>query len=146
MVRRDKAEARTQLRAVGLSVGRRARSAGLLISVLGIVALGFVAACGGGAPPSERLVNAEAAIRGAIEINANASPPRAALHLQLAQEQVDKAKRYIADGLNQRAELALRQAQADAELAIALARNEEMKKRAEAARAKVDRLRSGKSL
>ena len=147
MVRRGKAEAGTQLRAAGLSVGRRdsriARAAGLLIS---IAALGFVAACGGGAPPSERLVNAEAAIRGAIEINANASPPRAALHLQLAQEQVDKAKRYIADGFNQRAELALRQAQADAELAIALARNEEMKKRAEAARTKVDRLRSGKSL
>jgi uncharacterized protein YqfA (UPF0365 family) len=103
-------------------------------------------ACGGGGPPSERLVNAEAAIRGAIEIDANASPPRAALHLQLAQEQVDKAKRYIADGQNQRAELALRQAQADAELAIALARNEEMKQRADAARAKVDRLRSGKPL
>jgi hypothetical protein len=118
----------------------RWRAAGLLISL----ALGT--ACGGGAPPSERLVNAEAAIRGAIEISANASPPRAALHLQLAQEQVDKAKRYIADGLNQRAELALRQAQADAELAIALARNEEMKKRAEAARAKVDKLRSGKPL
>jgi hypothetical protein len=118
----------------------RWHAAGLLISV----ALG--AACGGGAPPSERLVNAESAIRGAIEISANVSPPRAALHLQLAQEQVDKAKRFIADGLHQRAELALRQAQADAELAIALARNEEMKKRAEAARSKVDRLRSGKAL
>jgi hypothetical protein len=116
-------------------------AAGLLISA----ALG-VAACGGGAPPSERLVNAESAIRGAVEINANVSPPRAALHLQLAQEQVDKAKRYIADGLHQRAELALRQAQVDAELAIALARNEEMKKRAEAARSKVDRLRSGRPL
>lgn len=119
----------------------RWHAAGLLISV----ALA-AAACGGGAQPSERLVNAESAIRGAVEINANVSPPRAALHLQLAQEQVDKAKRYIADGLNERAELALRQAQADAELAIALARNEEMKKRAEAARSKVDRLRSGKPL
>jgi len=119
----------------------RWHAAGLLISVA-LAAAG----CGGGAAPSERLVNAEAAIRGAVEIDANVSPPRAALHLQLAQEQVDKAKRYIADGLHQRAELALRQAQADAELAIALARNEEMKKRAEAARSKVDRLRSGKPL
>ena len=123
----------------------RRGGAGLLISCFAIACAGLVA-CGGGAPPSERLVNAEAAIRGAIEINANAAPPRAALHLQLAQEQVDKAKRYIADGQNQRAELALRQAQADAELAIALARNEEMKQRAESARAKVDRLRSGKPL
>ena len=105
-----------------------------------------LSACGGGAPPSERLVSAEAAIRGATEINANVAPPRAALHLQLAQEQVDKAKRYIADDQNQRAELALRQAQADAELAIALARNEEMKQRADSVRTKVDRLRSGKPL
>jgi hypothetical protein len=40
----------------------------------------------------------------------------------------------------------LRQAQADAELAIALARNEEMRQKAESARAKVDRLKSGKPL
>jgi hypothetical protein len=142
MVRRGKAEARTQRFAARLP---KEGAAGLLISIA-VMMIAVGAACGGGAPPSEHLVNAEAAIRGAIEINANASPPRAALHLQLAQEQVDKAKRYIADGLNQRAELALRQAQADAELAIALARNDEMKKRADAARAKVDRLRSGKAL
>ncbi|MET0390400.1 MAG: DUF4398 domain-containing protein [Polyangiales bacterium] len=104
------------------------------------------AACGGGAPPSERLVTAEAAIRGARELGAQSSPPRAALHLQLAQEQVEKAKRYIADGEHERAELALRQAQADAELAIALARNEEMKQKADATRAKVDRLKQGKPL
>jgi hypothetical protein len=103
-------------------------------------------ACGGGAPPSERLITAEAAIRGGVEINANTTPPRAALHLQLAQEQVEKAKHYIADGMNQRADLALRQAQADAELAIALARAEEMKQKADAARAKVDRLKGGRPL
>jgi hypothetical protein len=112
---------------------------------LGALALGCLA-CGGGSPPSERLSTAEAAIRGGIELNANVSPPRAALHLQLAQEQVDKAKRYIADGMNQRADLALRQAQADAELAIALARSEEMKQKSEAARAKIDRLKGGKPL
>jgi len=106
----------------------------------------LLVACGSSLAPSERLVTAEAAIRGAQEIGANTSPPRAALHLQLAQEQVDKAKRYIGEGLHQRAELVLRQAQADAELAIALARNEEMKQRVEAARSKVDRLKSGKAL
>jgi hypothetical protein len=102
--------------------------------------------CGGSATPSERLVTAEAAIRGGIEINANANPPRAALHLQLAQEQVEKAKRFIADGMNQRADLALRQAQADAELAIALARAEEMKHKAYAAKLKVERLKAGRPL
>jgi hypothetical protein len=111
-----------------------------------VVALLMASGCGGGAPPSERLSTAEAAIRGGIELKANVSPPRAALHLQLAQEQVDKAKHYIADGMNQRADLALRQAEADAELAIALARSEEMKQKADAARAKVDRLKGGKPL
>jgi len=106
----------------------------------------LVAGCGGTSAPSERLITAEAAIRGAIEINANTTPPRAALHVQLAQEQVEKAKRYIVDGMNQRADLALRQAQADAELAIALARNEEMRQKTEAARAKVDRMKAGKPL
>jgi hypothetical protein len=120
----------------------RQRHASLAALWLALAAVG----CGGGAAPSERLITAEAAIRGGIEINANVAPPRAALHLQLAQEQVDKAKRYIAEGMNQRAELALRQAQADAELAIALARNEEMRQKAESARAKVDRLKSGKPL
>jgi hypothetical protein len=108
--------------------------------------VGLASGCGGGAPPSERLSSAEAAIRGAIELNANISPPRAQLHLTLAQEQVDKAKRYMADGLNRRADLALRQAQADAELAIALARSEEMKQKADAARAKVDRIKGGRPL
>jgi Domain of unknown function (DUF4398) len=115
------------------------------IAAAGVCAA-VAAACGGGNPPSERLVTAEAAIRGGVELNANTTPPRAALHLQLAQEQVEKAKRYISDGMNQRADLALRQAQADAELAIALARAEEMKQKADAARAKVDRLKSGKLL
>jgi uncharacterized protein YqfA (UPF0365 family) len=59
---------------------------------------------------------------------------------------VDKAKRYMADGQNERAELALRQAQADAELAIALARNEDMRQKSQATRAKVDRMKSGKPL
>ena len=108
--------------------------------------LGLGLGCGGGSAPSERLVLAEAAIRGGIEINANVSPPRAVLHLQLAQEQVEKAKRYISDGMNERAELALRQAQADAELAIALARAEEMKQKASAAKIKVERLKAGRPL
>jgi hypothetical protein len=114
--------------------------------VVGLSLAGLASGCGGGAPPSERLSTAEAAIRGAIELNANISPPRAQLHLTLAQEQVDKAKHYIADGMNQRADLALRQAQADAELAIALARSEEMKQKADAARAKIDRLKGGRPL
>jgi hypothetical protein len=112
----------------------------MLVAALGAV-LG--SACAGAPPPSERLSTAEAAIRGAMEVDAN-TLPRGALHLKLAQEQVDKAKRYIEDDMNQRADLALRRAQADAELAIALAREHEMKEKAKAAHLRLERLKAGK--
>ncbi len=102
-------------------------------------------ACATVAPPSERLTTAEAAIRGAVEVDAN-TVPRAALHLKLAQEQVDKAKRFIEEGSNQRADLALRQAQADAELAIALSKEHDMEEKTHTAQAKVAKLKAGKPL
>jgi hypothetical protein len=108
-------------------------------------ALSLLAGCASAPPPSERLTTAESAIRGATEVEANAVP-RAALHLKLAQEQVDKAKRYIEEGSNERADLALRRAQADAELAIALAKEHEMEEKAHAAQAKVSKLKAGKAL
>jgi hypothetical protein len=112
----------------------------MLAAALGAFA-GF--GCGSATPPTERLTTAEAAIRGAMEVDAN-SLPRGALHLKLAQEQVDKAKRYIEDDMNQRADLALRRAQADAELAIALAREHEMKEKAKSAHQRLERLKAGK--
>jgi hypothetical protein len=100
-------------------------------------------ACGSYPPPTERLTTAEAAIRGASEVGAE-RVPRAALHLKLAQEQTDKARRLMQDGYNERAELTLKRAQADAELAIALAKEQETVERAGAAQAKVDELRASK--
>ena len=49
-----------------------------------------------------------------------AGTSQAALHLKLAEEQVQSAKRLIRDNDNKRAEYVLMRAQADAELAIAL--------------------------
>lgn len=112
----------------------------MLTAVLGAV---IASGCAGTPPPTERLTTAEAAIRGALEVDAT-SLPRGALHLKLAQEQVDKAKSYIEDDMNQRADLALRRAQADAELAIALAREHEMKEKARAAHLRLERLKAGK--
>ena len=102
-------------------------------------------ACASVSPPTARLSDAEAAIRGASEVEAN-SVPRAALHVRLAQEQVDKAKRFMQDEQHDRADLALRRAEADAELAIALAREHEMKTKATAARAKVEKLRAAHAM
>lgn len=107
-------------------------------------ALALSGACAGTPAPTERLTTAEAAIRGAREIDAQ-NVPRGALHLKLAQDQVEQAKQYISDDRNQRADLALRRAQADAELAIGLAREHEMKEKARAARARLERLKAGRT-
>jgi hypothetical protein len=120
-----------------------AQLARLLLS--GSCAGALLAGCASAPPPTARLSDAEAAIRGAMEVEAS-SVPRAALHLKLAQEQVDKAKRYMQDELNDRAELALRRALADAELAIALSREQDMTSKAKAAQAKVEKLRATKAL
>jgi uncharacterized protein YqfA (UPF0365 family) len=87
------------------------------------------------------MTTAEAAIRGAEEVNAT-QVPRAALHLKLAQEQTDKAKRLMEDGYNERAELTLKRAQADAELAIAISKEQEMVARAHEAQAKLEAAKS----
>lgn len=90
-------------------------------------------ACGGSAPPpSDRLASAEAASRSARELGAE-KEPKAAYHLQLADEQVAQAKKLMADGDNKRADMVLQRAGADAELAVMMAK--EATARAEAAKA-----------
>src|SRR5262249_21811090 len=69
-------------------------------------------------PPYERVASSEAAIRGAREVGSE-QVPQAALHLKLAEEEVQKAKALIRDGDNEAASFVLLRAQADAELALA---------------------------
>lgn len=123
------------------SAALRMRFARVLLLALCLAA----AACASAPPPTERLTTSEAAIRGALEVEAN-TVPRAALHVKLAQEQVEKAKRYMQAEEYDRAELALRRAQADAELAIALARENDITIKAKAARARVEKLKASKPL
>lgn len=89
------------------------------LAVLALLAAG--AGCASAAPPSERLASSEAAIRSAKEVGAN-GVPAAALYLTVAQEELDKARAEIKDGDNKSAEMILSRAQADAELALALTR------------------------
>jgi hypothetical protein len=70
--------------------------------------------------PPERLEQNEASMRGAEELGAS-GVPAARLHLQLAKEQTEKAKQLAAAG-DERATRMLDRAHADAELAIAMAR------------------------
>lgn len=80
------------------------------------------AACGGSfPPPTQRMADAESAQRSAREVGAT-NEPSAALSLKLADEQIAAARTAMKDGDNQRADSLLIRGKADAELAIAKAR------------------------
>ena len=84
---------------------------------LSLIALA-AAACGGSYPqPTERLASTEAAIRSAKELGAQ-NDPQAALHVKLADEQLQTAKALMKDDKNKRADLVLQRASSDAELAV----------------------------
>ena len=72
-------------------------------------------------PPTQRLADAQSAERSARELGAN-SEPAAQLSLKLAQDQIALAQKAMTDGDNRRADSLLVRARADAELAIAQAR------------------------
>jgi hypothetical protein len=71
--------------------------------------------------PSEHLTSSYASIRAAQEVGATAWP-QAALHLKLAQEEQAKAKELASDSKNEEADYMTLRANADAELALAIAR------------------------
>jgi Domain of unknown function (DUF4398) len=83
--------------------------------------------CGASYPvPTQPLADTESAERSAIELGA-ANQPKAQLHLQLAHEQLSRAKDAIRNGENEEATALLSRARSDAELAIALTREEAAK-------------------
>src|SRR3954468_18494087 len=97
-------------------------------------------ACGGGGGPQEALTAAQADVKGA-EVGGAAENPKAALHLKLAKDQIEKAQKKISDGENEEAERILARAQADAELALALAKEAKAQGDASEASEQVGKLR-----
>ena len=87
-----------------------------IASTIGIVG---VVGCASTPVPNAKVASSEAAIRAADETGSR-KVPQAALHLKLAEEQLQTARGLIRDNDNKRAEYVLMRAQADAELAIAL--------------------------
>ena len=85
----------------------------------------FAAGCAA-TVPAEKIAAADSSIRAAEELGAP-KVPQAALHLQLAKEETGLAEKLIKDGNPKRAEGILTRAQADAELAVAEAREAPMK-------------------
>lgn len=103
-----------------------------IMLILGVV---FSAtACSRFPPPNETLANSIASVRGAEEIGAQ-KVPQAALQLQLAQEEITKAKALMADGENERAYYMALRAANDAELANALTREQKASEAAKQAEA-----------
>lgn len=94
-------------------------------SVMTLVAASvFGMGCGASFPtPSQHLADAQSAERSAAELGA-ANQPKAQLHLQLAREQMTQANAAMKNGDNERADALLLRAKSDAELAIALTREQ----------------------
>ena len=113
-------------------------------SRIGVLAAGaavFVAAIAAGCASTP--LHTEAAtsgIRAADEVGA-AEVPQAALHLQLATEELARARAYAADNEPERAASMLMRAEADAELAVALSRESAERSEATAAIEQVRLLR-----
>jgi hypothetical protein len=90
------------------------------------------AGCATAPVPSEQMSASQASIRAAEEVGLQ-SVPSAALHLQLAKEEVQHAKQLIADNENERARFMLLRAETDAELALAESREYSAKEEAQQA-------------
>jgi hypothetical protein len=90
---------------------------------LWIPTLTVLCACGGAELNQTRATDVRAAVLAAEQVGAN-DQPKAALHLQLAKEQIVSAQRLAADGDQNTSNLLLERAKVDAELALQLARTE----------------------
>jgi len=97
----------------------------------GVIALAFCSASALGcasspAPTTDRMASATSAVRSARELGAS-SVPDAALHVKLAEEQIQKANKLVEEGENERADVLLQRAAADAEVAVALTREKRVR-------------------
>jgi hypothetical protein len=92
----------------------------LVVPIVAVTALGCAASF---PPPTQRMADAESAERSARELGAE-SNPGARFAVNLAREQIVQAKILVVDGENERADFVLMRARADAELALALAREQ----------------------
>jgi hypothetical protein len=111
---------------------------GILVLAVAVVATAIAAGCATSAPL--RTEASASGIRAAEELGAS-SVPRAALHLELARQELDQARGLAKEGEKDRAASMLLRADADAELAVLLSREETEKSDALAAVARVRQLR-----
>lgn len=109
------------------------------ISLLAGIGVLVSVGCASGGMNQEKHSDALAAVRAAQELGAPGNPD-AALHLQLAKEQIASAEKLYREGETARGDRMLERAKADAELALALAKLEDVREEAREAKHKVDQL------
>lgn len=100
--------------------------------VLPLIAAATFAGCASTITPTGSMESSLTTMRAAEEVGAP-HVPRAKLHLQLAQEQTTYAKELLAQNEKERAGFVLMRAEADAQLALALARETAARAEANAA-------------
>jgi len=96
----------------------------------------MAAACGGAQLNQARVAEVQSSVRAAEAVGAN-DQPRAALHLQLARDEMAAAKRSADDGDEDNASLLLERARIDAELALQLAKTDQEQEKARQAWQKI---------
>jgi hypothetical protein len=96
--------------------------------VLALLVIAAASGCASHPAPTEQVASSLAAVRGADEVGAR-QVPEAALHLKLAEEQIEKSKQLMNDGENARAQALAERGRQDAELAIAIAREAHAKQK-----------------
>ena len=96
----------------------------------GLSSAALIVACSSYPRPEENLANSMAASRAAAELGAT-EVPEAELQLKLAQEQIETAKALMEDEEYEQADYMALRAYYDAELALALAREDAAKRQAD---------------
>jgi hypothetical protein len=111
----------------------------ILVFAVFCTAISIAAGCAGVPLRTEASTSG---IRAAEEVGAT-KVPRAALHLQLAKEELSHARGLAARGDEERASSLLRRAEVDAELAVALSREDAERSKTVAAVESVRQVRQG---
>lgn len=105
-----------------------------------IAMVALLTGCGGAPASQQRPDTSMASIRAAEELGAPRIP-QANLHLQLAKEQSERAQTLTRNGEGEKGNLMMQRAEADAELAVALARANAAKVEADQAAEKLRALK-----
>jgi hypothetical protein len=99
--------------------------------------------CGSSEVPAKELAQTEASIRAAHEVGAE-DTPKAALQLKIAEDGLQRAQKLAAEDEHEQARLALQEAEADAELAVLLAKQEKVEATASQAKRRAENMDQAK--